>query len=151
IVLADADLDAAAATAARARFQNTGQSCIAAKRFIVEEAVGDAFEARFADAVRALVIGDPMDRATQVGPMARGDLRADLDRQVRASVEQGARVVVGGGQREGRGYFYQPTVLSGVTAAMPAFREETFGPVAAVIRARDEAHAIDLANDSDFG
>jgi acyl-CoA reductase-like NAD-dependent aldehyde dehydrogenase len=151
IVLADADLDAAAATAARARFQNAGQSCIAAKRFIVEEAVADSFEAKFAEAVRGLKVGDPSDRATQVGPMARGDLRDDLDRQVQESVRMGATVVTGGGRRAGRGYFYEPTVLTGVTHEMPAFREETFGPVAALIRAKDADAAVALANDSDFG
>ncbi len=151
IVLADADLDAAATTAARARFQNAGQSCIAAKRFIVEQTIADEFETKFAEAVGKLTIGDPSDAETRIGPMARGDLRDDLDRQVRESVAMGARVVTGGGRREGRGYFYQPTILTGVTSEMPAFREETFGPVAAVIRATDGDHAIALANDSDFG
>jgi succinate-semialdehyde dehydrogenase / glutarate-semialdehyde dehydrogenase len=151
IVLADADLDAAAQTAARARFQNAGQSCIAAKRFIVEDAVADPFLDKFAEAVKALTVGDPMDRATNVGPMARGDLRDDLDRQVRASVDRGARVVTGGHARPGTGYFYEPTILAAVTPEMAAFREETFGPVAAVIRARDAEDAVRLANDSDFG
>ncbi len=151
IVLADADLDAAAATAVRARFQNTGQSCIAAKRFIVEEAVADAFEAKFAAGVAGLVVGNPADPRTQVGPMARGDLRDDLDRQVRASVAQGAQVITGGAALSGRGYFYQPTVLARVTPGMPAFSEETFGPVAAVTRAKSAEEAIELANDSVFG
>ena len=151
IVLEDADLDAAAQTAARARFQNTGQSCIAAKRFIVVESVADEFERKFAAAAAALKVGDPMDRATQVGPMARTDLREDLDRQVRASVAAGAKVLTGGEALSGPGAFYAPTVLSNVTPDMTVFREETFGPAAAVIRARDEAHAIELANDSDFG
>jgi succinate-semialdehyde dehydrogenase/glutarate-semialdehyde dehydrogenase len=151
IVLADADLDAAAATAARARFQNCGQSCIAAKRFIVEQSAAGAFEEKFAEAVRSLKVGDPMDSETQVGPMARGDLRDDLERQVRASVEQGARLILGGRPREGRGYFYEPTILSGVTPEMPAFREETFGPVAAVTVAKDAEEAVRLANDSQFG
>jgi acyl-CoA reductase-like NAD-dependent aldehyde dehydrogenase len=151
IVLADADLDAAAETAARARFQNAGQSCIAAKRFIVEEAVAEPFLEKFAQAVRTLAVGNPMDRGTQVGPMARGDLRDDLERQVRASIEQGARVVLGGKPVGGTGYYYEPTILAGVTSRMTAFREETFGPVAAVIRAKDAEEAIALANDSDFG
>lgn len=151
IILADADLDAAAQTAARARFQNAGQSCIAAKRFIVEEAVADQFLDKFAEAVRSLQVGDPMDRSSQVGPMARGDLRDDLDRQVRASVEQGAQVVLGGRPADGRGYYYEPTILAGVTPAMTAFREETFGPVATVTRAKDAEDAVALANDSDFG
>jgi len=151
IVLADADLDAAAQTAARARFQNAGQSCIAAKRFIVESPVAAAFEQKFAEAVKTLTVGDPMDRDTQVGPIARGDLRDDLDRQVRRSVEQGARVVLGGRPKGGTGYFYEPTILADVTPEMACFREETFGPVAAVIRARDAEEAVALANDSDFG
>ncbi len=151
IVLAGADVEPAALTAARARFQNTGQSCIAAKRFIVEEAIADAFEAAFAAAVRALRTGDPADPSTQVGAMARPDLLDDLERQVAASVQMGARVVTGGRRREGTGWFYEPTVLTAVTPEMPVFREETFGPVAAVIRARDAEHAIGLANDSDFG
>jgi succinate-semialdehyde dehydrogenase / glutarate-semialdehyde dehydrogenase len=151
IVLEDADLDAAAQMAAKARFQNTGQSCIAAKRFIVVESVADAFERKFADAAASLKVGDPMDRATQVGPMARADLRDDLERQVRASVAAGAKVLTGGDPLPGRGAFFTPTVLSNVTPDMSVFREETFGPAAAVIRARDEAHAIELANDSDFG
>ena len=151
IVLADADLDAAATTAAWARFQNAGQSCIAAKRFIVEAAVAEAFERKFVEAVKALKVGDPTDRETQVGPMARGDLRDDLERQVRSSVEQGARVLLGGRPLPGTGYFYEPTVLTDVTPEMTAFREETFGPVAAVTRARDAEEAIALANDSDFG
>lgn len=151
IVLDDADIDGAAQMAAKARFQNTGQSCIAAKRFIVVEAVADEFERKFAAAAAALRTGDPTDRTNQVGAMARADLRDDLERQVRDSVKAGAKVLTGGKVIEGPGAFYQPTVLSNVTPEMSVFREETFGPVAAVIRARDEAHAIELANDSDFG
>ena len=128
IVLADADLDYAARTAARARNQNNGQSCIAAKRFIVEEPVADEFGARFVDAVRALRVGDPASRDTNVGPLARGDLRDTLERQVNESRGMGAQPLVGGEPIAGRGYFYAPTVLDGVTDAMPAFREETFGP-----------------------
>ena len=96
-------------------------------------------------------MGDPLDRETQVGPLARGDLRESLERQVRESVAMGARLALGGAPLEGRGYFYAPTVLTDVTPAMPAFREETFGPVAAVIRARDAEHAVALANDSQYG
>ncbi len=151
IVLADADLDYAARTAARARNQNSGQSCIAAKRFIVEESVADEFGRRFADAVRALQVGDPASRDTNVGPLARGDLRDTLERQVTESRGMGAAALVGGEPMAGRGYFYEPTVLDGVTDAMPAFREETFGPVAALIRARDVEHAIALANDTEYG
>ncbi|HEX8032989.1 MAG TPA: NAD-dependent succinate-semialdehyde dehydrogenase [Ktedonobacterales bacterium] len=151
IVLDDADLDGAAQMAARARFQNSGQSCIAAKRFIVVEAVADAFEQKFVEAASAIRMGDPLDHATQMGPMARADLRDALDRQVRESIAQGAQVALGGKPMDGPGAFYPPTILTHVTPQMPAFREETFGPVAAVIRARDTEHAIALANDSIFG
>jgi len=151
IVLADADLDAAARTAARARNQNSGQSCIAAKRFIVEAAVAEEFTHLFTAAVKALHVGDPTQRDTNVGPMARGDLRDTLQRQVDASVSQGARAVLGGGPLDGKGYFYAPTVLEGVSPQMPAFREELFGPVAAVLPARDADHAISLANDTEYG
>ena len=151
IVLHDADLAAAAKTAALARNQNNGQSCIAAKRFIVMDPVADEFEQRFVEEVRALKIGDPMDRATNVGPLARGDLRDILEQQVAATVKQGARVAVGGERLRQKGYFYQPTILTGVTDKMTAFREETFGPVGAIIRARSEDEAISLANDSEYG
>jgi acyl-CoA reductase-like NAD-dependent aldehyde dehydrogenase len=151
IVLADADLDAAAQTATRARFQNSGQSCIAAKRFIVVESVAQEFERKFVEAAAKLRVGDPLDAQTQVGPMARGDLRDALQQQVRDSIAMGAQVLLGGKPRDGKGYYYEPTIISNVTPEMPIFREETFGPVAAVIRARDTEHAIELANDSDFG
>jgi succinate-semialdehyde dehydrogenase/glutarate-semialdehyde dehydrogenase len=151
IVLADADIDAAAATGARARNQNSGQSCIAAKRFIVEESVADEFTAKFAAAVKALHVGDPTQRGTNVGPVARGDLRDALAAQVESSLSQGAQAVVGGHPLDGKGYFYAPTVLGGVSLNMPAFREELFGPVAAIMRARDADHAIELANDSEYG
>ena len=151
IILEDADIAAAAQMAAKARFQNTGQSCIAAKRFIVVEAVADEFEQAFVAATRALKVGDPLDRETQVGPMARADLRDDLDRQVQATLAQGAKALLGGEPLDRSGAFYAPTILGGVTPEMTAFKEETFGPVAAVIRAKDEADAIRLANSSDFG
>jgi len=151
IVLEDADLDAAAQMAARARFQNTGQSCIAAKRFIVVETVADAFEQKFVAAASKLRIGDPLNRETQVGPMARSDLREELDQQVQASIAMGAKVALGGKRLEGKGYFYAPTIITHVTTQMPVFREETFGPVAAIIRAHDAEHAVQLANDSPFG
>jgi acyl-CoA reductase-like NAD-dependent aldehyde dehydrogenase len=151
IVLADADLEAAAATAVRARNQNNGQSCIAAKRFIVEEAVADQFTQKFAAAVKALRVGDPMLRETNIGPLARGDLRDALSDQVERSVSRGAHPVVGGSPLAGKGFFYAPTVLDGVAHDMPAFREETFGPVAAVIHARDADHAVQLANDTEYG
>ncbi|HZU70870.1 MAG TPA: NAD-dependent succinate-semialdehyde dehydrogenase [Ktedonobacteraceae bacterium] len=151
IVLEDADLDAAAQMAVRARYQNTGQSCIAAKRFIVVDSVADAFEQKFVEAASKLRVGDPLERETQIGPMARGDLRESLEKQVCDSVEMGAKVILGGKPLKGKGYFYAPTILTNVTPQMPMFREETFGPAAAVIRARDTQHAIELANDSQFG
>ncbi len=151
IVLADADLDGAVKTAVRARNQNNGQSCIAAKRFIVEEGVADEFTNKFAAAIEALRVGDPMSRDTNVGPLARGDLRDTLATQVERSLAEGARVVVGGTRPSGKGYYYAPTVLEGVTDTMPAFREETFGPVAAVVRASDPQDAVRLANDTQYG
>ena len=152
IVLEDADVDRAATVATTARNQNTGQSCIAAKRFIVAEPVADRFTEVFCDAVAGLKVGDPMDEASDVGPLARPDLLDALESQVRRSEADGAVVAVGGSRiADGAGNFFQPTVLTGVTREMPVFREETFGPVAAVIRARDEAEAIELANDSPYG
>ena len=151
IVLGDADLDAAAAVACRARNQNNGQSCIAAKRFIVEHSVADEFEQRFTAAVGALKVGNPMDRANQVGPLARGDLVDDLERQVNESVRLGARAVVGGKRIRGDGYYFEPTVLTNVRPGMPAYNEETFGPVAAVIRATNAEEALSIANDTDYG
>ena len=151
IVLEDADLDAAAQMAVRARYQNTGQSCIAAKRFIVVEPVADAFEQKFVEAAAKLRVGDPLDRETQVGPMARGDLRDALEKQVQESLKMGARAVLGGKPLARKGYFFEPSIVTNVTPEMPLFREETFGPVAAVIRARDIEDAVELANDSNFG
>jgi succinate-semialdehyde dehydrogenase / glutarate-semialdehyde dehydrogenase len=151
IVLADADLDAAATTGARARNQNAGQSCIAAKRFIAERAVAEDFERRFAKAVEDLVVGDPLDPKTQVGPLARRDLLEAVERQVDASVRMGARILTGGERLSGKGFFYRPTVLTDVTPNMPVFSEETFGPVAAVIRVRDADEAVRTANESAYG
>ena len=151
IVLEDADLARAATSAAEARLINSGQSCIAAKRFIVVERVADRFLERFTDEMRARKVGDPLDAATQVGPQARLDLRENLHRQVQESVQRGARLVLGGQLPAGRGAFYPPTVLVAVEPGMPAFDQETFGPVAAVIRAKDEADAIRLANASPYG
>lgn len=151
IVLEDADLDAAAQMAVRARYQNTGQSCIAAKRFIVVEPVADAFEQKFVEAAAKLRVGDPLDRETQVGPMARGDLRDALEKQVQESLKMGARAVLGGKPLARKGYFFEPSIVTNVTPEMPLFREETFGPVAALIRARDTEDAVELANDSNFG
>jgi succinate-semialdehyde dehydrogenase / glutarate-semialdehyde dehydrogenase len=151
VVLGDADLERAATTAAEARLINSGQSCIAAKRFIVVEAVADRFLERFAAEMRSRKVGDPLDPTSQVGPQARLDLRENLHRQVQESVQRGAKLVVGGQLPAGRGAFYPPTVLVAVEPGMPAFDEETFGPVAAVIRAKDEADAIRLANASPYG
>jgi len=151
IVLDDADLERAAQAAAEARLINSGQSCIAAKRFIVVERVADQFLERFTSEMRARKVGDPLDPTTQVGPQARLDLRENLHRQVRESVQRGARLMLGGELPKGRGAFYPPTVLVGVEPGMPAFDQETFGPVAAVIRAKDEADAIRIANASPYG
>jgi len=151
IVLADADVAAAARTAADARLINSGQSCIAAKRFIVVEPVAEEFLERFVDELRSRRVGDPVARETQVGPQARVDLRDALHRQVVESVKRGARLLLGGEIPAGKGAFYPPTLLTAVDKGMPAFDEETFGPVAAVVRAKDEADAVRLANDSAFG
>ena len=151
IVLADADLPNAAEQAVRARFSNAGQSCIAAKRFIVEQSVAEEFERRLVDAAAALPVGDPLDPATRVGPLARADLRDTLERQVEESLVKGARVLLGGQRLEGRGWFFAPTVLAGLGREMPVFQQETFGPVAAVVRAEDEEEAVELANDTPYG
>ena len=151
IVLADADIEAAATIGTRARNQNNGQSCIAAKRFLIEEGVLADFERRFAEKVAALTIGDPLDPATQIGPLARPDLRDTLERQVTTSVKMGGRIVTGGQRWGKRGNFYRPTVIAGVTPLMPVFNEETFGPVAAVMKVRDADEAIMRANDSPYG
>src|SRR5438309_9087869 len=151
IVLADADLDAATATAVRARNQNAGQSCIAAKRFIVERAVAESFERAFAKAVESLAVGDPLDARTQIGPLARRDLRETLERQVQTSLRMGARAAAATGPLDGKGYFYRPTVLTEVEEEMPVFKEETFGPVAAVVRVSDADAAVRVANDSPYG
>ena len=151
IVLADADLAAAARAAADARLINSGQSCIAAKRFIVVESVAAPFLQRLFEEMRSCRMGDPLERATQVGPQARVELRDALHRQVEESRMRGATVVLGGEIPGGKGAFYPPTLLAAVEKGMPAFDEETFGPVAAVVRAKDENDAIALANDSPFG
>ncbi len=151
VVLADADVASVARQAAKARAINSGQSCIAAKRFIVEAPVSEHFERAFVEAIASLRVGDPMDPATEVGPLAREDLRESLHSQVERSLAAGARLLTGGRRLERRGYFYAPTVLGGVEPGMPAFDEETFGPVAAIISAKDEEEAIRLANDSPFG
>jgi acyl-CoA reductase-like NAD-dependent aldehyde dehydrogenase len=151
IVLADADLERAAEQAVAARTLNNGQSCIAAKRFIVEAPRAERFETRLVERMKSLRMGDPMDRDMAIGPLARNDLRDELQNQVECSVAAGACCVLGGRIPAGPGFFYPPTVLTGVEPGMAVFDEETFGPVAAITRARDQAHAIELANRSRFG
>ena len=151
VVLADAELEAAAAWATRSRFQNTGQSCIAAKRIIVEEQVADEFTERLLAHVAQLRVGDPTDPAVTVGPLARGDLRDALAHQVRESVAQGARVLAGGRAPDRPGFYYEPTVLDEVTRSMPVLTEEVFGPAVPLVRAADADAAIALANDTGFG
>jgi len=151
LVLEDADPVAAAAWAARARTVNSGQSCIAAKRFLVLESVADAFVAAFREELAALPVGDPARPEVRVGPLAKPELVEELDRQVRASVERGARLLLGGQPLPGPGYFYPPTLLDLAGPGMPVFDEETFGPVAAVVRVSTEAEAVRLANASPFG
>jgi acyl-CoA reductase-like NAD-dependent aldehyde dehydrogenase len=151
IVLADAELDAAVATGVRSRYQNAGQSCIAAKRFIVVAEIFDAFQERLVEAVQKLRVGDPADRATQLGPLARDDLRDSLEQQVRRSADEGAKILLGGHRRPGRGYYFAPTVLTNVRPEMPASCEEVFGPVAAVQKVRSVEEAIRVANDSPYG
>jgi succinate-semialdehyde dehydrogenase/glutarate-semialdehyde dehydrogenase len=151
IVLADADPESVVAQAVAARVQNNGQSCIAAKRFLVEAPIAETFERAFADRMSALKVGDPLDRSTDVGPLARDDLRDALDRQVRDSIAAGARLLTGGARLPGRGFFYAPTVLADTGPGIAAFDEETFGPLAAVTRVRDAAHAVAVANTSRFG
>jgi hypothetical protein len=151
LVLADADPVEAARQASRARTINTGQSCIAAKRFIVEEPIAEPFELAFTRQMAGLAVGDPLDRANALGPLAREDLLESFHDQVRRTVAAGAELRTGGRRLPRRGFFYAPTVLAGVEPGMPAFEGETFGPVAAVIRARNTEHAVELANHCRFG
>ncbi|MDQ0121885.1 succinate-semialdehyde dehydrogenase [Pseudomonas lini] len=151
IVLNDADLDEAVKAAVIGRYQNTGQVCAAAKRLIVEQDIVEEFTRKFVEATRQLVVGDPLAAETYIGPMARFDLRDELDQQVRDTLEDGATLLLGGKKAEGPGNFYEPTVLADVTDQMTSFKQELFGPVASIITARDAAHALALANDSEFG
>jgi succinate-semialdehyde dehydrogenase / glutarate-semialdehyde dehydrogenase len=151
IVLASADLDAAVKTAVAARVQNNGQSCIAAKRFIVVEPVADEFLRRFTDAMDELVVGDPFDPATQVGPIVSEAQRDELLGQIAEARNQGATVHGGGEAMEGPGWFLKPTVLSGVTTDMPVAQEEIFGPVAIIERVPDLTAALEVANSTSFG
>ena len=151
IVLNDADLDEAVKAAVIGRFQNTGQVCAAAKRLIIEDGVVEEFTRRFVEETRKLAIGDPLSSETYIGPMARFDLRDELDAQVQATLAEGATLLLGGERIAGQGNFYAPTVLGDVTDQMTSFKQELFGPVASIITARDARHALELANDSDFG
>ena len=151
LVLEDADVDQAARTAAEARLLNSGQSCIAAKRFIVVESVADRFLETFVSEMAARRLGDPLAPDTQLGPQARLDLRANLHRQVTESVQRGARLLLGGELPDGPGCYYPATVLAAVHEGMPAFDEEVFGPAAAVIRVPDETQALRVANASRYG
>ena len=151
IVCEDADIPKAVEAGIRGRFHNAGQVCLAAKRFILVEKIANEFESLFVEKAKSIRVGDPMDHATQMGPMARVDLRDSLHRQVEGSIAKGARVLCGGKPVEGKGAFYMPTVLSGVTQGMPAFDDETFGPVAAITRVPDLDAAVKAANASQFG
>ncbi len=151
IVMPSADLDAAVRTAVKARTINSGQSCIAAKRFIVHERIAAEFERRFVRAMEQLVVGDPLDERTDVGPLATPQIAADLESQVQRTVGAGARVLTGGKRLEGPGNFFAPTVLTDIPPDSPAYREELFGPVALLFRARDIDEAIRIANDTTFG
>ena len=151
IVMPSADLEAAATTAVKARMVNNGESCIAAKRFIVHERIAAEFERRFVAGMRALRIGDPMDPATDVGPLATPRIRDDVATQVERSVAAGARLVLGGRRMDGPGNYYEPTVLADVPREAPAYHEEVFGPVASLFRVKSARDAILLANDTTFG
>lgn len=151
IVLADADLEEAARVAVKARYINVGQSCVNAKRFIVEDGIADRFVELFCDGVARLKVGDPMDRETAIGPMARENLMHDLHTQVQRTLAAGAKLKAGGAPLDRPGCFYAPTVLDHVTPGMAAFCEETFGPVAAIIRVKDAEEAVRLANQTEFG
>jgi succinate-semialdehyde dehydrogenase/glutarate-semialdehyde dehydrogenase len=151
VVLPSADLDKAAEVAVTARCQNNGQSCIAAKRFIVHEAVADEFERKFVERMGALRLGDPMDEATDLGPLATEQGRSDVEELVGDAVAQGATVLLGGQRPDGPGWFYPATVISGITPKMRMFFEEVFGPVASVFRVADADEALELANATVFG
>jgi succinate-semialdehyde dehydrogenase/glutarate-semialdehyde dehydrogenase len=138
-------------TGVAARIQNTGQSCIAAKRFIVAEEIYDEFVSEFVAKMRALKLGDPLDPATEIGPLASEAILEGVDEQVRKSVEAGAKLLTGGKRIERPGFFYEPTVLADIPRDSPAYREEIFGPVACCFRAENAAEAISIANDSSFG
>ena len=151
LVLEDADLDKAADTCVNSRLLNGGQSCIAAKRFIVVESIYNEFEKIFVEKMKSKKMGDPFDESNNLGPQARNDLRDELHQQVRKSVEKGAKILLGGEVPAGKGAYYPPTVLTEVKKGMPAYDEELFGPVAALIKVKNEEEGIRVANDSTFG
>jgi succinate-semialdehyde dehydrogenase/glutarate-semialdehyde dehydrogenase len=151
IVMPSADLEAALTTAVKARTQNSGQSCIAGKRFLIADAIYDKFVSHFVERMKALKLGDPLDPATEVGPLATPAIQQGLHEQVEKSITAGARLLTGGQPMKGKGNFYLPTVLAEIPREAPAFREEVFGPVALVFRVADAASAIELANQSEFG
>ncbi len=151
IILEDADMDVAVEIALRGRLVNSGQSCIAAKRFVVVKSVKKEFERRFSEQMKMVTFGDPMDSSNRIGPLARPDLRDQLHEQVLKSIEKGARLVCGGYIPVGAGSYYPATVLTNVKKGMPAYNEELFGPVAAIIEAKDEKDALKIANDSIYG
>ncbi|MCA1593956.1 MAG: NAD-dependent succinate-semialdehyde dehydrogenase [Acidobacteria bacterium] len=151
IVMPSADLEEAAKTAVKARTINNGQSCIAAKRFIVHEKIYEDFARRFVELMEALKVGDPLDEATEIGPLATADILEGLDEQVKKSVAAGARILTGGSRLERPGNFYPPTVLADIPLDSPAYREELFGPVAVLFRVRDACEAIRIANDNIYG
>ncbi len=151
IILHDADLELAAETCVNSRIINSGQSCIAAKRFVVVKAVEKEFTELFLQKMASKVMGDPLDEKTEIGPQARIDLRNELHNQVKQSIEMNAKCLLGGFIPEGNNAFYPPTVIIDVVKGMPAYDQELFGPVAAIISANDDEHAIEIANDSDFG
>ena len=151
IVMPSADLGDAVSIGVKARIVNNGQSCIAAKRFIVHEAIADEYERRFVEAMRALKVGDPLDESTDIGPLAMPQIVDDIETQVRKSVDAGAKLLAGGKRVGERGNFYAPTVLAAIPADAPAACEETFGPVASLFRVKDAAEAIAVANDTSFG
>lgn len=151
IVFDDADLKCTVDRAVKARMINTGQSCIAAKRFIVLDGIFDSFQELLTEKISSLQVGNPLDNTADIGPLATKDGVDQIDRQVKRSVEMGAHVLVGGGKPDMPGFFYLPTVITNVKKEMPVFNEETFGPVAAVIKVEDEKEALNVANDTCYG
>jgi succinate-semialdehyde dehydrogenase/glutarate-semialdehyde dehydrogenase len=151
IVMPSAKLDAAVSTGVKSRVQNSGQSCIASKRFFIADEIYDKYLTAFVEQMRALRIGDPFDETTQIGPLATEQILNGVHQQVQKSVAAGAKLLTGGNRVSGPGFFYEPTVLTDVPTDSPAFREEVFGPVASVFRVKDADEAIQLANDSIFG